>query len=191
LEVLYQKIGRYLPFTISVAEEADPRHSSALATQWGIYLNAKSRFVDGCVSKKKRSRLANEIKHKLKNLKDKAGSQVFKGVFLRGEIYKGKRMENAPDIIFCPQTEWQIDASLSNREIFCSRPANDHEIEGIFLAVGADIAAGKFMKEINLADICPTILYCLRVSLPEYLDGNTLNIFRNRRGGNKTGKFHH
>jgi len=180
LTILYRKMGRYLPISIVVREEIDPRHTAALATQWGIYLNLKGRFSDGCLDESARKRLAKELKRKLEELKDeKTGEHVFEGVFLREEVYIGEALKKAPDVVFYPQTSWQVIALLSAREIFSSQLANDHERKGIFLAFGEDIVANKLPKNVSIEDVCPTILHSLESPKPKNLDGKVLEIFKN------------
>lgn len=171
----YEKLKKHLGFPILVQEIIDPAGTVAFSTGWGIYLNSAERFVDGIVPGSERKTLAKQLKRKLEKLKEpQTGERVFKKVFLREELYSGREVAKAPDIMLIPNKAWQITAMLMVRQTFGRRRRNDHDLEGIFLANGSDIVAGEIQSKIALQDVPATILYVLAGFLPKYLDGRII-----------------
>jgi len=121
-----------------------------------------------------------EIISKLKSVKHK-GKNVFKGIYKREEIFKGKYARLTPDIIFLLDPVYNARASLGpflfGKNVKMSVPAY-HRLsrDGVLIAYGPNIKSTK-LKEANLTDIAPTILYNYGIKAPQEFDGRVLKEF--------------
>lgn len=146
-----------------------------------IYINKKGREPRGCIDEKEYSRVVNEIYNKLKNFKDpRTGERIFDKIFKRDEIYKGKYKERAPDLIFFDKNfEYTANRMFefgSNKlvgENVIDR-SGDHKPYGIFIAYGKEFKENFQIKNAEIVDLMPTILYLLNCKIPERVDGKIL-----------------
>jgi predicted AlkP superfamily phosphohydrolase/phosphomutase len=115
------------------------------------------------------------------------GRQIVERVRLRDEMYWGPYVDKAPDLLI----EWKdagyterpeyvnpgtgFVAELRGRELaraeVASRPSGIHAREGIFVASGEGIVAGRALPGLELHDVTATLLYLLDVPVPSDLDG--------------------
>jgi len=126
-------------------------------------------------------KLKNEIKEKLKKIKDPITKEVLiKQIWDREELYSGEKSDILPDIVInmgdfsyaCSST-----FPFSSNEIF-SEPktfkTGDHTQYGIFMACGSDIKKGKEIKNATIYDTAPTILHIFNIPIPKDMDGKVL-----------------
>jgi len=179
----YRKLRRFLPFSTVDNRTIDPAETEAFCTtsaSWGIYINETDRFLGGCVEEESKGILLANLEEKLRGLKDpKTGENVLKEVFRKEEIYRGRRLSKAPDLILIPNDGWTFIASLTARDIFESRERSEHDVEGIFTAFGPDIVEGGKAGKLFMQDIAPTVLHMFGGPVYEYMDGKVrLEIFK-------------
>jgi predicted AlkP superfamily phosphohydrolase/phosphomutase len=154
LKIHYQPLFRFA---------VDPHQTLAWSDGWSIYLNAKPRFNHGLISAAKRLPLAKKILSQLKKIIDpKTKQKVFKQVLLREQVYQGKQLKQAPDIILIPRPHWQINAQLYPRPIFSHHQRNDHHPQGIFITQNSNIVKPSALKNLSLADLAPNLLAFFR-----------------------------
>ena len=151
----------------------------------GIYLNQKGREKSGIVNPgEEAERIKNEIKEKLKKLKDEKNKKmVMKAVYKREELYKGPYTENAPDIIvgynIGYRLSWESAVNYVDDRVFSDNKrlwSGDH-------AFTSDQVPGIFFcnKKINrkdpmLMDISPTVLSAFGIKSLPYIDGRDLEV---------------
>ena len=126
--------------------------------------------------------MRNQIIDKLWQLRDpETGEQVVEAIYRREEIYQGKQLDFAPDIVFMPRRleyfgfgEYEFG---SHRIIEPMKRgiSGTHRMNGIFIAYGADIQPGARLENSHLVDLAPTILHILGVDVPEHVDGRILH----------------
>lgn len=141
-----------------------------------IYINTKGRFVNGIVEAGTQyEEIRNSIMTKLKELKSpKTGEKVFKNVFKKEDIYCGDFLSMAPDIILVPD-RYFISMGTHSGAIFNDKTiANDHALEGIFMAYGPDIKKGATIENAKIYDIAPTLLHIFGLPIPKDMDGKVL-----------------
>ena len=112
------------------------------------------------------------------------------GVLKKEEIYSGKFMDKAPDLLI----QWKNDACiqhpsytsekgkwlqiLTDKELewaeTVSIPGGIHRRDGIFLALGKHIKQSFQIQDANIVDILPTILFTMGIPIPEDTDGRIL-----------------
>ncbi len=155
---------------------------------WGI------RIVKDKV--KNYEELRDNIMEKLRNLRDHSGNVIFKDIFRREDVFRGKYLDQVPDIVFLTTPKYNVsvvdpESYFSSNRIFGLRTDDfqrkrlfygEHfnAVDGIFIACGESIEENFELKHSpNIIDIAPTILHLIGCAIPDDLDGKVLmNLFR-------------
>lgn len=134
---------------------------------WGtIYINLAGREPEGIVKEEDYEKLRSEIIDGLNKISVKA--------YRREEIYHGKYLNLAPDIIL--DTDDNINSITSKvgySSEFVEWHGGSHRLNGTFIARGPDI---KENVETNakIIDVAPTILHMFGMPIPKDMDGRVL-----------------
>ena len=153
-----------------------------------IWINLKGREPGGIVEEGEYDRVCEEIREKLTLWRDPySGQRIVKHVYRRGEIYSGPHVEKAPDLII----EWGLDNGYSylfrpstgkRKPPVCKVDAwekkkvksGDHREEGIFIASGPVLKDSSKLKNAEIIDVAPTLLYLMGLPIPKDMDGKVL-----------------
>ncbi|MFW6007379.1 MAG: alkaline phosphatase family protein [Halanaerobiales bacterium] len=145
-----------------------------------IYLNVKGREPRGAIEPEDVPEVREELIEKLGQLKNpytgkKITSQIYKGE----EIYSGDKAGGAPDIVFLPDDMEILGKGaydfLSHSIVSkCESQTGHHRMDGIFLATGPGIEAGKAIEESHIMDLAPTILYKMDLPVLDHMDGEVI-----------------
>jgi len=146
-----------------------------------ITINLKGKFPQGCVSLSSYKSLKDEIIDKLKELHDPdTGSLVEGEIFIKEEAYQGKYLDSAPDIVFWTMNNKYLAGSLfgfsSNKVITdpWTGLTGHHKMYGILIGKGKAIRQGTKIKNAEMVDVAPTILYLMGLKIPRSMDGRVL-----------------
>ncbi|MFX0029482.1 MAG: alkaline phosphatase family protein, partial [Candidatus Hermodarchaeota archaeon] len=82
-----------------------------------IYLNKKGLYPNGSVAKSEENEVINTLKNILLDLKFK-NQNVIKKVYEKEEIYAGKMIQNAPDLVLTENKGFNLKASIGKDKIF-------------------------------------------------------------------------
>src|SRR3989344_135437 len=147
----------------------------------GIMINLKNRQINGIVSEgKEYDSIRDLIISELKKIKDDStGKRLIKNIFKREEIYKGSYIKNSPDLIVEMEEGYIAQEGLGKEPIMLSKQGSayksaDHKANGIFIAKGPNIIKNKKIKNANILDITPTLLYLLNIPISKDIDGKIL-----------------
>ncbi len=147
--------------TVRTVDAVDFVNSRAFVPGTDGVLVAKSR-VD-----------ADKIISGLSALKDRSGIGVCK-CLAREQVYRGNRVDSAPEILLFPRDDINIRTDPFSKEILSEKgsfPKSNHGPTGIFLATGPGIR--KSTKEgLSIEDVTPTALRLLGIDPPDYMDGH-------------------
>ncbi|MDI6809588.1 MAG: alkaline phosphatase family protein [Candidatus Eisenbacteria bacterium] len=122
----------------------------------------------------------NLYKEKLSSFKDpETGKQFFSGVYKREEVFGGKYVERAADIIVVENDPFFMGPGSEKEKnlvqpILSTSFSAWHRPNGIFIFNGRGIRRGHISEGGNLVDITPTILYFLNEGVPGSMDGKVL-----------------
>lgn len=173
---------KVLPIEIKI-EQAGPNLYESIAyaisyTSRAIYINTKDKFLNGMVEVEEYEEIRSKIIDELKNLKiPETGENVFKDVLRKEDVYSGKSLDKAPDIILV--LDKYFIGTSRYYTIFTEGITNDHALEGIFLAYGPDIKKGVEIQNAKIYDLAPTILHIFGIPIPKDMDGGVLkDIFK-------------
>lgn len=142
-------------------------------------------FFNTCTQEDSSTHLDGEhetLKHKLKCITHPDGEPVFNKIYLKEEIYSGKYLFKAPDIVafdtnFKGLMYNHPSLFLSEKVVTKNYMAPEratHNMYGIFIAFGPDIKEGTEFIQARLVDIAPTILHMMGLPIPREMDGRVL-----------------
>ncbi|MEA3557876.1 MAG: alkaline phosphatase family protein [Candidatus Thermoplasmatota archaeon] len=147
-----------------------------------LYVNLKGREPEGVVLEGEKNNLVDEViekmeKDSLEYFKDDKQLRILKAK----EIYSGRYLKDAPDIYFDLGADDQkefyaVDTQIGFGSIFMKDPAHMygfHRQKGIFVLDHPDSEPGEH-SDLNLIDICPTVLQLFDEEIPGDVDGRFL-----------------
>ena len=147
-----------------------------------IYLNVVGREPYGCIEPgADYERVRTDIMNGLLSLRDpETAEPVIEAVYRREEIYDGEQVIHAPDILFMPSRleyfgfgEYEF-GSHHIIEPMKRGISGTHRMDGIFIAYGGPVQAGKVVPDAQITDLTPTVLHAMGVPIPESVDGRVL-----------------
>ncbi len=180
------KVGQHIHFN---PIDWSKTRAYAGANYGGIRINLKGRQPEGIVEPgEEYESLCTQIIQRLLCLIDEeTGEKVFERAFRKSEVYHGKCVEDAPDIILVPQNyEYLLPAGteetiLKREKVSSVSPISDertkcadHNLEGMFIMSGPDAEANVRIPDASLIDIAPTILHLMGEPIPEDMDGKVI-----------------
>jgi len=148
------------------------RSKATASGQGPIYLNPEGNNGE----------IKEEIKWKLEALIDPStGENIIEKVYTKEEIYHGKYLAEAPDLVMDQAKGVHIPGGIEQEDIFGSprRWQAENKKIGLFMAIGPNIRKGGKVKNISILDLAPTILHVMDVPVPDDMDGRVLKeLFR-------------
>jgi predicted AlkP superfamily phosphohydrolase/phosphomutase len=142
--------------------------SKAVASGQGpIYILANGRNEKEAVKRK--------LIKDLESMKDKG---IISGIYTREELYSGKYLDEAPDLILDQGKGIHIKGDIGREKSFEPPDVDVWRAEnkkiGLFMAYGLNIKNGEKIKDVSILDLAPTILYLMNISIPKDMDGRAL-----------------
>lgn len=148
----------------------------------GIQLNVQGRQPQGLITPGGEfEQLRDELIRKLKSLIDPAtGCSVIREIYRREELFAGPCAQHIPDIVLRLDPDYVPRSELSS-EVWGNTPASqfkelsgEHDLEGVFVAMGPAIQRGQFLSQASILDVAPTLLCSLAQAVPQNMDGKAL-----------------
>lgn len=137
----------------------------------GVYVNDTERFERGTVPPHEVAQVAAEVRALFEAVTDpESGRPVFT-VYDGDDLYP--RDPRAPDLVL--ESDRYVPFTSLEDEVFTGTEGlvADHRPEGVFFAVGPDIAAGATV-DATVVDVAPTVLHLADVPVPAACDGRVL-----------------
>lgn len=158
-------------------------------TRIEVWLNVKGREPLGIVMPgKEYDGVCEEIKKTLYRWHDPlTGKKVVKNVFRKEEVYHGKYLDKAPDMLIIFEDDVMVsgvmlvDETGKKEYVNCppdiadALPVNGaHRDNGLFIIRGPGIKRGQEFSGARILDFAPTILYLMGENVPSDMDGRVL-----------------
>ena len=141
-----------------------------------IYINLKGRESEGIVCPgREYKNLREKIIRKLKQVKlPNTNKKIVASIYKKGEIYSGKHVDVAPDLIVLGD-EISLRMGSGYGELFeiPGPQSGNHRSEGIWMMRGPDVKS-NLRIDADIFDLAPTILYLMGSPIPKDMDGNVL-----------------
>jgi len=142
----------------------------------GIRLNLKDREPQGIVAPgAEANALLQEMAGQLKRLRYSNGEPVFEAVLAKEEAFSGPSAGRAADLIV-PINYAKAPAAPEPWPFTLTHPTltGMHAPQGVLIARGPGIKRGAVIRDAEIVDITPTILYLFAAPLTEDMDGEVL-----------------
>jgi predicted AlkP superfamily phosphohydrolase/phosphomutase len=134
-------------------------YTTIRSTGEGVSINLAGREIDGIVDPGDYDRVRGEIMDRLASFVDpKTGKKPVKEIHTREEIFSGKFVDEAPDIMMVPAEGYSLTHAKSAIED-ADWVSGDHRMEGTIVAVGPKVT--PFTSTPALIDMAPTLVAAL------------------------------
>jgi predicted AlkP superfamily phosphohydrolase/phosphomutase len=178
-----------VPRSTLTLQDIDFRQTKAYSTGYvgQIFINLKGRDPEGIVeSGKEYEKLRQYISKQLLELVDpETGEKLVDNVIKKEEIYSGKYLEQAADLLFTMKnmsyitqgtvgTSWEFGPDLDS---FTSNPDSLngwHRMNGVFIGTGSSLKTNAKIDQARIIDLAPTILHMYNIPIPSDMDGHVL-----------------
>jgi len=148
----------------------------AMGVVSSIFINLKGREPNGIVEPgEEYERIRDDIIAGLKKVTDpQTGAPVGFQIFKREEVYHGRYVDLAPDILIVPH-KYHPSSFKADSEWSIPALSGGHARQGLFMAYGPDIKnTGDKLANLKIYDITPTILHMFGLPIPDDIDGRVL-----------------
>jgi predicted AlkP superfamily phosphohydrolase/phosphomutase len=137
-------------------------YTSVRSTGEGVSVNLTGREPNGIVDQAHHDRVRDEVADRIAAFRDPVtGRSPVKKVWRREEVFKGKELERAPDLLFEPAEGYSLTHARSAVER-ADWVSGDHRIDGVIVAAGPAVKRDAFAGESPLLiDVAPTLLAAL------------------------------
>lgn len=145
----------------------------------GIYINLKGREPMGQVAPgSDYEGLRDEIRSKLLNFNAAPASPaVFKKILRKEDLYRGKFLFHAPDLLLVLEKGWNMSSSIPGKKLWSDWsdfPWGVHHPQGMWGISGGGIKAGSEPVRADIKDILPTVLSLFKIPVPPEVEGKTI-----------------
>ncbi len=144
-----------------------------------VYVNLAGREKFGAVPETEYDRLREELAAFLSDVKDSQGNQIVARTVCREEIYAGKHMERAPDLLVLPNDGYDLKARFGPGPLLGSdTPRNGmHTYDDAFVT----LRGGRLRGGGSILDVTPVLFQLLGLPVPSHLEGESLLLEESRR----------
>jgi predicted AlkP superfamily phosphohydrolase/phosphomutase len=143
-----------------------------------IYLNLKGREPRGVVTPETKDKIINDLISKLSEVRDDDGNKIFKRIYRKEELYFGRKIFLAPELILEPTDGYCSTRffEFASNKIIGPHPrwSGSHRTEGVIFAIGPKIKKGYFIPSKSILDVAPTIIHLFNLNKPYYMDGRVM-----------------
>lgn len=147
----------------------------------GIWVNLKGREPQGCVSPGAAyEQVREQLIARLRALRDPAnGLPIATKIYRREEVYHGRYLDRAPDVIFETRDEQYVGFGVQEfvtNAIAEPSPlfSGAHRRAGMVTLYGTPFRSGLRLNEHQIIDLAPTILHLLGYTVPSDMDGQVM-----------------
>ena len=174
---VYDALGLHgrvsLPQSVNWAKTV--AYTSVRSTGEGISINLAGREPDGTVDPADHAATRDRVIEALAGFLDpRTGRSPFAAVRRREEVFHGRHVDTAPDIVLEPAPLYSLTHARSVIED-ADWLSGDHRMEGVIAAAGPRVAADAFSEPALLVDVAPTVLAALGVPASVKHDGQVLS----------------
>ncbi len=144
----------------------------------GVRINLQGREPYGIVPRGEYEQLRERLRAEIAELRDPGtGKPLVKAVYLREELFHGGKADEAPDVVF----DFAEGVATPGRPVAGGQhvvptgwKSGEHDLDGILVAHGPGVPAGRRLENAHLIDIAPTVLHLSDVPIPDDMDGVSL-----------------
>lgn len=149
-------------------------YTSVVSTGEGVSVNLKGREPSGTVDERDFERVRDEVADALSEFRDPdTGNAPIKKIYRKEEVLTGRFLDVAPDLLLVPAPLYSLTHARGMVEA-ADWLSGDHRLEGVLVATGPDVSAGRLEQPARLIDLGPTAMAALGVPSSIPRDGRVL-----------------
>lgn len=192
------KLESYLSFSMIDWSRTKAYAVEISPTSPAIWVNLEGRNGKGIVKRHEYDDVVESVRQSLYEVQDpRDGTPLVSKIYRKEEIYSGKELDKAPDLLLSWWEGKGFIAKQSYPPTDKARPvveyrsgemadgkdwSGTHSINGIVLFHGNGIGQGRKIEGSDILDLAPTLLYLLNEAVPDDMDGKVLmDIFEKNR----------
>ncbi|HEX9891989.1 MAG TPA: alkaline phosphatase family protein, partial [Actinomycetota bacterium] len=150
-------------------------YTSVRSTGEGVSINLGGREPDGVVDPADFEATRDRVMDALEGFRDpRTGRSPFASVKKREDVFTGRHVDTAPDIVLEPAPLYSLTHARSPIED-ADWLSGDHRMEGVIAAAGPRVAPDAFAEPALLVDLAPTILAAVGAPASVKHDGQVLS----------------
>ena len=139
-----------------------------------VYLNRTDRFESGTVEPDEVREYKSRVRACLESVTDPETGERVLEVFDGDELFPTD--DTSPDLVVEAEPGYLVQTPLADEVVVDAQStAAGHRPEGIFLASGPNIGAGRRVDGATVFDVLPTLLHALGEPVPTTVDGEVLD----------------
>lgn len=150
-------------------------YTAVRSTGEGVSINLAGREPDGVVDPADYERVRDRVIEALETFADPdSGRRPVARAARREEVFRGKHLETAPDVVLEPSPLYSLTHAKSWVED-ADWLSGDHRMDGVIAAAGPRVGADALAEPAALVDVAPTVLAALGVPGSVKHDGQVLS----------------
>lgn len=164
-EKLFSSVNRrFRPSTTLDVDHEKSKLFMPTGESWGLFM------IDGAAGQQE------EAHKKLESSMKKFGvHDAFKLISPSKDIYFGKALDRAPDIILIPEDDVYLSAEIKESRMITSEQTEFHHPNGLFLVHGPGIRHDHETGPHSIIDLAPSILHMVGLPIPSNMDGKVID----------------
>jgi predicted AlkP superfamily phosphohydrolase/phosphomutase len=106
---------------------------------------------------------------------------IIEACYRREDLFSGPFVNEMPDVFLLLRQGYKGDKRVDigpvspTTQAELERFRGEHTMDGIFMAAGPSIQSRATVRDANLIDLAPTLLYLMGVPIPEDMEGRVLS----------------
>jgi len=149
------------------------KKSKIIPFPWGLYINKN------LIGDKEYEIFRNKVLNELKEIENPDnGNKLAKKIYKKEDIYSGKYISTAPDIIIGLNEGFMMPCQFKEKRLWYLPDeggwSGTHKLHGIFCISGPGIKKKREINNAKIIDLAPTILHIMNVPIPDDMDGRVL-----------------
>jgi predicted AlkP superfamily phosphohydrolase/phosphomutase len=150
-------------------------YTSVVSTGEGVSVNLKGREPNGIVEPDDYERVRDDVAAALGDFRDPDnGLPPIRKIFRKEEVLSGPHLDSAPDLLLVPAPLYSLTHARGMVEE-ADWLSGDHRMEGVVVATGPEVTAGRLRERVELIDLGPTSLAALGASSGIPRDGKVIS----------------
>jgi len=172
------------PAKVSPIDECELDWSKTVAWGWGgyyarIFLNVHGREPEGIVARSHVDAVKEDLKDKVRGIKDSSGRTLQNRVLEPETIYRSVQGDSPDLMVYLDDLNWRSAGTVGHESMYLTE--NDtgpddsvHTMDGVFTLFDPEKRIGGKLNDVRALDIAPTILALFGCTPGDHMQGSSV-----------------